>query len=119
MARKAPATRGRRGVRRDGSPELESRIEDDFVNGMTHCGYLNIKADRLNMGWSDRIFFGFKRDTQIVEFKRLKTRDGRKGEKLQNYIRDQFKIRGYPAHKVRGREEAERVFRRITGKEMS
>lgn len=119
MARRVPVTRGKSGLRRDGSPELELKVEEDFVSDMTMLGYLNIKADKLNRGWSDRIFFGYGRDTRVVEFKREKTKDGRRGEKLQKYMRDQFKVRGYPTHRVRGRTQARLLFRRITGKEMS
>lgn len=93
----------------------ESRIEEVFVTKMAMMGYMNIKADLIYRGWADRIFFGPEAHTVIVEFKKLDAPEKRKGEKLQDHFRAQFKARKYPVFKVRGWEEARTVFKIITG----
>lgn len=93
----------------------ERRIEAVFVEKMAVMGYVNIKADLIYRGWADRIFFGPEAHTVIVEFKKLDAPKRRKGEKLQDYFRAQFKTRKYPVFKVRGWEEARTVFKIITG----
>lgn len=98
--------------------DLEIKIENWFVAGMRRRGYMTYKGDasaEKQPGWSDRFFFGFKKDTVFVEFKRLKAPKKRKGEKLQDYIRGQLKKRGFPCYKVRGWVQARRVFANITG----
>lgn len=85
---------------------------------MLDCGYINLKGDMApekRTGMNDQFFFGHGAKTIIVEFKRLDAPRRRKGEKLQDYVREQFRERGFMTYKVRGREEAESVFNEITG----
>lgn len=99
----------------------EDRIEAHFVGRMLDEGYINLKGDMApekRTGLNDQFFFGHGPRTIIVEFKRLSAPRRRKGEKLQDYWRGQFKARKYEVYKVRGKIEASRVFKQITGKEL-
>lgn len=99
----------------------EDRIESHFVARMLNCGYINLKGDMAaekRVGLSDQFFFGHGPRTVIVEFKRLSAPRRRKGEKLQAYWRQQFKDRKYEVYLARGKIEAARVFKQITGEEL-
>lgn len=102
-------------------PRREKTIEARFVSRMLDEGFINLKGDMApekRTGMNDQFFFGHGPRTILVEFKRLDAPKNRQGEKLQDYWRNEFKRRGYETFKVYGREEAEKVFRKITGKEL-
>jgi len=98
--------------------DREHVIEAKFVIRMVDEGYMHLKADQVYRGWSDQIFFGHGPRTIIVEFKRRIAREGRRGEKLQQHFREQFRERKYEVYRAKGWAEAEALFREITGKEL-
>jgi hypothetical protein len=75
---------------------------------MEDAGWLQLKGDAApekQMGLSDRFFFGYGGITVIVEFKK-EDRPSRKGAKLQDYIREQFRERGFRCYKPSTEKEA-------------
>ncbi len=102
-------------------PRRETSLEARFVSRMLDCGYINLKGDMApekRTGMNDQFFFGFGPRTILVEFKRLDAPRRRRGERLQDFVRGQFSERGYEVYKVRGREQAEQVFKKITGEKL-
>lgn len=98
--------------------DRETNIEVKFVSRMLDAGYMHLKADRIRRGWADQIFFGKGPRTIIVEFKRRNAPKDRKGEKLQDHFRGEFKERDYEVYKVMGWAEATALFKAITGQEL-
>lgn len=102
-------------------PKREAGLEARFVNRMLDCGWINLKGDMApekRTGMNDQFFFGDDATTILVEFKRLDAPRVRRGEKLQDYWREQFRKRGFRTYKVRGREQTEKVFFAITGEQL-
>lgn len=88
---------------------LEASVEQDFAAEMRAAEWLDLKGDHVKRGYSDRFFFGYGPRTVVVEFKRDGAREGRRGEKLQDYYRNEFRQRGYECYKVETQEEAEEL----------
>jgi len=89
----------------DESKRLEIDIENRFIDLLERNGWITMKGS-ANRGFSDRFCFSPTGHTIIVEFKRLNPPKKRKGEKLQDYYRKQFREREFECHKVEGLEEA-------------
>lgn len=94
--------------------KYESEIEGKFVMDMEEEGdWVSLKGDFAKRGFSDRFFFGYGPRTVIVEFKSGFARDGRRGEKLQNYYREQLRQKGHECHRIKGEEDAEELKKRL------
>lgn len=88
-------------------PEAETDVELWFVEELETHGWMTIKGDRVRRGFSDQFCFGPGKQVEIIEFKREDAPRNRRGEKLQDYYREQFADMGFHVHKVRGIAEAE------------
>lgn len=85
---------------------LEWVIEDEFVKDIEDAGWITLKGDKIKRGFSDRFCFGPGPVTIIVEFKRFGAPNKRRGEKLQDHYRQQFRDLGFDCRKVTGMNEA-------------
>ncbi len=85
---------------------LEWVVEEDFVQEIEDVGWITIKGDKIKRGFPDRFCFGPGARTVIVEFKRKGAKKKRRGEKLQDYYRAEFRALGFETHKIVGKEEA-------------
>lgn len=92
---------------------LEASVERKFVSRMVDAEWDNAKMDQLKRGWSDQFFFGYEGRVEIVEFKREGARKGRRGEKLQDYMRQRFRRKGFRCHKVVTEIEADLLCERL------
>jgi hypothetical protein len=91
---------------------LEWVVEEDFARELEEEGWITLKGDKVKRGFPDRFCFGPNAHTVIVEFKRKGARK-RRGEKLQDYYRQQFADLGFETHKIIGKEEANELRDRL------
>ena len=94
---------------------LEWYVEDTFVKEMEEAGWLTLKGDKIKRGFPDRFCFGPDKQVVIIEFKRSAARK-RKGEKLQDYYRDQFENFGFEVYKITGMREADELREKLLAK---
>lgn len=85
---------------------LEWVVEQEFCQEMEDAGWITLKGDKVKRGFPDQFLFGPGARTVIVEFKATGAKKKRRGEKLQDYYRGQFRALGFETHKVTGKEEA-------------
>jgi len=85
---------------------LEWHIEGEFVKEIEDARWVTLKGDKVKRGFPDRFLFGPGATTIVVEFKRTGARKKRRGEKLQNHYRAQFKELGFRTIKCVGWNEA-------------
>jgi hypothetical protein len=84
---------------------MEWVVEQDFAEAVEAAGWITVKGDHIQRGLSDRFCFGPRGRVVIVEFKKLNARKKRRGEKLQDYYRKQFRELGFETHKITGMDE--------------
>lgn len=85
---------------------LEWVIEEEFAEEIEDAGWITIKGDKIKRGFPDRFCFGPGARTVIIEFKRKGAKKKRRGEKLQDHYRGEFRALGFETHKIIGKEEA-------------
>jgi len=85
---------------------LEWYVEGQFVQEIEDAGWVTFKGDRVKRGFPDRFLFGPEETVLIVEFKKTGARKNRRGEKLQDYHRAQFRKLGFRTLKCVGWDAA-------------
>lgn len=95
---------------------LEWVVEKEFCLEMEDAGWLTLKGDKVKRGFPDQFIFGPNETVVIIEFKRSGARKKRRGEKLQDHYRKQFRNLGFRTLKVTGKEEADELRRELIGK---
>jgi len=94
---------------------LEWVIEEEFVRGLEDVGWVTLKGDKIRRGFADRVCFGPDGVVVIVEFKRTGARKNRRGEKLQDHWRGEFRTLGFRTEKVTGWNETRTLLGELLG----
>lgn len=92
---------------------LEWVVEKEFCLEMEDAGWITLKGDKVRRGFPDQFLFGPGARTVIVEFKAQFAKKKRRGEKLQDFYRQQLKDLGFEVYKIRGKEEANELRDRL------
>ena len=88
---------------------MEWVVEKEFCLEIEDAGWITLKGDKLKRGFPDRFCFGPEARTFIIEFKRKGAKKKRRGEKLQDHYRGEFRALGFETYKVIGKEEADEL----------
>lgn len=94
---------------------LEWVVEKEFCLEMEDAGWITLKGDKVKRGFPDQFIFGPDETVVIVEFKRKGAPKKRRGQKLQDYYREQFRKLGFRTLKVTGKAEADKLRDELLG----